>query len=92
MYIFKYSSRFKKDLKRVKKNKNFDIEILSSIIEILRVGKKLNEKYRNHKLHGEFKECYECHLKPNIFLMYRIDQKDGIVYLFRIGSHSELFG
>lgn len=92
MYILKYSSRFKKDLKKARKNRNFDTEIFSSIIDTLRAGKKLHEKYRNHKLHGEFKEYYECHLKVNILLIYRIDQENQILYLLRIGSHPDLFG
>lgn len=92
MYTLKYSNRFKKDLKKVRNNKNFDVKTFVFIVENLRIGSKLQEKYNDHKLNGEFKNCRECHLKADLLLIYKINQKELLLNLLRIGSHSELFG
>jgi len=90
MFLLKFSSRFKKDLKSYKHDKIFLIE-LEKVLDILAKGKDLPDKNLNHPLIGEFKGCFECHVKPNILLIYKIEQSDLIVLLLRIGSHSNLF-
>lgn len=90
MFLLKFSSRFKKDLKSYKHDKNFLIE-LEKVLDILAKGKDLPDKNLNHPLIGEFKGYFECHVKPNILLIYKIEQSDLIVLLLRIGSHSNLF-
>lgn len=92
MYYLKYSNRFKKDLKKVRNNKKFDTTTFVSIVETLKISNKLQKKYSDHKLNGEFKDCRECHLKSDLLLIYKIDQKQSALHLLRIGSHSELFG
>ena len=47
-------------------------------------------RYQDHSLTGEFKDCRECHLKPDLLLIYRM-VGDDILELTRLGSHSELF-
>ncbi|NTU99286.1 type II toxin-antitoxin system mRNA interferase toxin, RelE/StbE family [Candidatus Falkowbacteria bacterium] len=54
MYSLKYSSHFKKDLKKFKEDKPVIAE-LENVLNLLASGKKLPEKYRNHSLTGEFK-------------------------------------
>lgn len=90
MFLLKYSSRFKKDLKLYKYDKNFLVE-LEKVLNILVKGKALPDKNRNHQLIGEFKNCFECHIKPNILLIYKIEKSDLEVLLLRAGSHSNLF-
>lgn len=90
MFLLKFSSRFKKDLKSYKHDKIFLIE-LEKVLDILAKGRDLPDKNLNHPLIGEFKGCFECHVKPNILLIYKIEQSDLIVLLLRIGSHSNLF-
>lgn len=51
--------------------------------------KKLPEKYRDHSLAGDYHGYRECHIKPDVLLIYRTDEQ--CLYLARIGSHSELF-
>ena len=43
------------------------------------------------KLQGEFVGCFECHIKPNIILVYKKNRGLGRYELLRIGSHSEIF-
>jgi mRNA interferase YafQ len=90
MFILKYSNRFKKDLKLYKHNKAVLVE-LEKVLDILIRGEELSLKNVNHRLTGEFKDCFECHIKPNILLIYKIEKSEITVLLLRIGSHSELF-
>lgn len=90
MFLLKFSSRFKKDLKFYKYDKVFLIE-LEKVLDILAKGQNLPDKNLNHSLVGEFKGCFECHVKPDILLVYKIDKSELIVLLLRVGSHSNLF-
>jgi mRNA interferase YafQ len=90
MFLLKYSRHFKKDLRRYKHDRAV-LEELEKVLNILAKGEKLPEKNSNHRLQGEFKECFECHLKPDILLIYQIEQSEVIVLLLKIGSHANLF-
>lgn len=90
MFFLKYSSRFKKDLKPYRYDKAVLLE-LEKVLDFLAAGKTLPEKYKNHSLSGEFKGCFDCHLKPDLILIYKIENAEILVLLLRIGSHSELF-
>ena len=77
---------FKKDFKKLSKS---DKEKLYAVLDKLAKGLPLEEKYKDHKLIGNFLNCRECHIKPDLILIYKIEQESQI--LVRIGSHSELF-
>ncbi|MBQ4649634.1 MAG: type II toxin-antitoxin system YafQ family toxin [Firmicutes bacterium] len=90
-YRIKFTSQFKKDLKLAKKqNKNTDK--LFEVIEQLANGETLNENYRNHYLIGNYKGWQECHIEPDWLLVYEIIDDMLILLLYRVGTHSELFG
>lgn len=91
MFSLKYSRRFKKDLKLYKHNRVVLAE-LEKVLDILVKGEKLPIKNSNHRLIGEFKDCFECHLRPDVLLIYKIEKSEITILLLRIGSHSELFG
>lgn len=61
------------------------IDVLSHLIH----AKQLPEKYRDHQLKGDMKRFRECHIKPDLLLVY--EQFEHEVILVRINSHSELF-
>jgi mRNA interferase YafQ len=63
--------------------------VLSHIINELRSGRTLPPKNRNHKLKGEYTDCWECHIEPDWLLIYQITPQELI--LVRMGSHSDLF-
>ena len=89
IYEIKFTSRFKKDYKRmVKQNKNIDI--LHQTIEMMAKGKELTEKYKDHELSGNFKGKRECHLQPDWLLMYQYNKNELVLLLIRTGSHSEI--
>ena len=90
MFLLKYSGHFKRDLRHYKHNRAV-LEELERVLNILAKGEKLPEKNSNHRLQGEFKECFECHIKPDVLLVYKIEQSEITILLLRIGSHSNLF-
>jgi len=59
------------------------------VVGLLRNKKKLPEKYKDHALTGDYFGFRECHVKPDVLLVYDVDAE--YLYLVRLGSHSELF-
>ncbi len=49
---------------------------------------KLPDRYKDHQLTGKLKDLRDCHIKPDLVLLYR-GHNDSIE-LVRLGSHSEL--
>lgn len=59
------------------------------LVERLAKDEPLAERYRDHALTGDWKDHRDCHVKPDLVLIYR--KPDGeVLQLVRIGSHSEL--
>lgn len=84
------SNQFKKDLKLAKK-RGLKIDKLRDVINTLAEQKKLEDKYRDHSLTGEYREFRECHIEPDWLLIYRINDNELELFLFRTGTHSDLF-
>jgi mRNA interferase YafQ len=84
---------FKRDFKREKSGQHKrDVDTLvSTAVLLLADDKPLPEKNRDHALGGEWRDCRECHLKPDLLLIYRKPELK-VLQLVRLGSHSELFG
>ena len=91
MYKLKYSNKFKKDLKKIHKKNSLILVAVRRVLDILVSGCQLDSKYYNHKLKGEFKNCYECHIKSDVLLIYQKDKKCLLILLLRVGSHARLF-
>lgn len=91
-YDVQYTSKFKKDFKKMLKQGKDESKFLD-IIKVLANGKELEEKYRNHELTNSkhFKNCYECHIEPDWLLVYKIQDEQLVLLLFATGSHSHLF-
>ncbi len=91
-YQIKYTSDFKKNYKRIKKQGK-DIEKLKIIVSKLANGLELEEKYKNHMLSDSkhYKKCGECHIEPDWLLVYKYIGNELILVLVATGSHSELF-
>lgn len=90
MYEEIYTKQMKKDVKSVKKQ-NKDKETFNTVVETLKNGKKLELKYKDHALSGNYRTCRECHIAPDWLLIYKIDKVEKKLYLIRTGSHAELF-
>lgn len=91
-YKVRYSSKFKKSLKRITKQGK-DIEKLLDVVDKLAVKEELEEKYKNHNLVNDkyYKNCGECHIEPDWLLIYQYNENDLILLLVDTGSHNKLF-
>lgn len=93
MRTIELSTAFKKDYKRAKANPRHmqDVrELYEGAALLLAEDKPLPESYRDHSLVGEWKGYRECHLKPDLLLIYRTEEPETLK-VARLGSHSELF-
>lgn len=88
MLIPIFSKAFEKDLERSIK-RGFDASKLKNIITELVNNRPLSEKYRLHKLKGNFVGYWECHITPDWILIYKKDNDK--IYFVRTGTHSDLF-
>ena len=87
-YKIETSKKFKKQFKKLSsQNSNLVLEI----IEKLSNGEVLEQKYNDHKLKGNYSEYRECHIKPDLLLIYQRQEKILILTCIYVGSHSELF-
>lgn len=84
------SNRFKKDLKLAVR-RGCDMTLLDGIIDKLAGGEALPEKCRDHDLSGDYVGFRECHIAPDWLLVYRVEKDVLVLYLFRTGTHSDLF-
>ena len=87
MYTVKFTSAFKKNYKLMKK-RGMDISLLDDVIEVLRRGKELDGKYKDHVLKGEYASFHECHVKPDWLLIYLIENNILTLTLVNTGSHA----
>jgi mRNA interferase YafQ len=79
------TNQFKRDFKKHGELEPGLIEVLYKLLN----GEPLPEKYRDHALTGDLKDVRDCHIRPDLILLYRyID--DEWIQLIRIGTHSEL--
>lgn len=91
-YHVQYTSRFKKEFKKILKQGK-DEKLFLEVINVIANGKELAEKYKNHKLINDktFKNCCECHIQPDWLLVYKIQDNELVLLLVSTGSHSDLF-
>ncbi|WED20590.1 type II toxin-antitoxin system YafQ family toxin [Vibrio sp. JC009] len=90
MYALEYSTQFKKDFKKVTKKPISDIMEVGYVVSKLQRGETLEEKFVDHPLTSNWAGFRDCHVKPDLVLIYRIEH--STLQLARIGTHSELFG
>ena len=82
-------SPFKADFKRVSRSGRYKAEDVLGIIAMLANDGPLPERCRDHALTGEWKDFRDCHIKPDLVLIYQKPDDDRLV-LARLCSHSEL--
>ena len=73
------------------KKRGMDLTLLDEVVDKLRQGITLDEKYKDHILKGEYAGFHECHIKPGWLLIYLIDNDILTLTLVDTGSHSDLF-
>jgi mRNA interferase YafQ len=86
--ITDFTTQFKRDFKKYQHQQKV-IDEFNAVLEILVNGNRMPEKYLDHPLSGNYKGSRECHVKPDVLLVY--DITGNVLTLQRFGSHSELF-
>lgn len=93
MRTIERSSAFKRDYKREAKGRHrvtLDAELLP-VLATLAGDEVLEDRCRDHDLSGNWAGYRECHVKPDLLLIYR-KLGDDTLRLARLGSHTQLFG
>ena len=91
MRTIERTGRFKRDYKRESRGRHrthLDAD-LAPIVEALANDRPLEPRHHDHALGGEWADHRDCHLKPDLLLIYQ-KSGTGIVRLVRLGSHAEL--
>jgi len=86
------SKQFKKDLKNhIAKmtDKHFNM-LIEAIYILSNGGRELPPIYKEYTLKGRLKDYSEFHIGGNLLVIYRVE--DEILYLIRLGTHSEILG
>jgi len=91
MLTIRYSARFKKDYKTIKK-RGYDTRLFEEVIDILSAEQPMPPKYFDHALKGDYKGHRELHITPDWLLIYKVKDNELILELTRTGTHSDLFG
>jgi len=82
------TSQFKSDFKKLDNDAK---EVLKKVLHLLINEQVLEAKYKNHLLIGNYNGSMECHLKPDLLLIYTINSEINELQVIRIGSHARLF-
>ena len=84
------SNQFKKDLKLATK-RGLKIEKLRDVVNTRARHEVIDEKFRDHGLTGDYRGFRECHIEADWLLVYRTNEEELELFLFRTGSHADLF-
>lgn len=82
------SAKFKRDYQRCIKRR-YNLGLLQTVIDTLRIPEPLPDKNKDHILSGDWAGDRECHILPDWLLIYRVSGDE--LYLVRTGTHSDLF-
>lgn len=82
------SKKFNKSYKKLSPQ---DKILVKQIIARLANDEILEPKYKDHSLTGKLKGYRDCHVKPDLVLIYEKDKDILLLTAINIGSHSDLF-
>lgn len=84
------TTAFRRDFRREKRGRHRNLDrAVAEIVRALAEDRPLPERNRDHALSGNWHGYRECHIRPDLLLIYA--KPEGILRLIRLGSHSELF-
>ena len=90
MYQIKTTREFEKDVKRCVK-RGLPLEDLRTVMKLLERDGVLPEQYKPHKLTGNRRGQWECHIKPNWLLIWEQYDMELVLVMINTGTHSDLF-
>ena len=91
MYKIEYTNRFQKDVRRCQK-RGLEIGLLQKAVKLLEQTGTLPVEYRPHKLKGNRKNQWECHIEPDWLMTWEQDEIKLTLLFIQTGTHSDLFG
>lgn len=91
MRAIEWTTQFKRDFKRESRGPYRETldDDLSIIVDTLAGDQPLEPRHSDHALTGDWKDHRDCHIKPDLLLIYQ-KPDDGTLRLVRLGSHSSL--
>ncbi len=90
MRTIRHGAKFSRDLKRLRSSADKQTLLDAyAVIELLANDEPLPERFRDHPLKGDWKPSRDCHIRPDLILIYT--KPPGELYLRRLASHAELF-
>lgn len=87
MLTIKVSKQYKTDFKKLSKK---DKELVLNVVNMLANEQELPISYEDHNLKGKWSSYRDCHIRPNLVLIYCIDVNELVLKLIRVGNHSNL--
>ena len=90
-YTIKTTKTFDKDMERCIK-RGYPMDDLRTAMKLLERDGSLPAEYKPHKLKGDRKNQWECHIKPDWLLIWEQHDQELILVMINTGTHSDLFG
>jgi mRNA interferase YafQ len=94
-YELSITRSFKIDYKKLSSDETSETD---AVIKTLLAGKILEERFKDHDLHGNYKGYRECHVRPDLLLVYKKEKEEPgkpkkilILTCYRISSHANIF-
>jgi mRNA interferase YafQ len=94
MYALSFTNKFEKDLKLIKKRSLKDFSLIHDFLKnelAIKGAEGLPSKFQAHKLSGNYKDNWECHIKGDLLIIWIEITVENEIILVRAGSHSDLF-
>jgi mRNA interferase YafQ len=91
VFELQVTNQFKKSIE-LSYARNFNLQLLLDIIELLVQDKPLSAKNYAHQLKGQYVGVWECHIKPDWLLMWQEDRGKLILLLLNTATHSDFIG
>lgn len=85
------SRRYRSAFRKIIKSGMCSRAQIESVVVSIAKGETLEARYKDHELKGEWKGYRECHIRPDVLLVYQIQDDVLILLLVDIGSHAQLF-
>lgn len=83
---------FKIDFKKLDKSEKLETR---EVVLKLQKDEPLEERFKDHSLHGNYEGFRECHIRPDLLLVYKktdnFQDRIYILALARIDSHTNIF-
>jgi mRNA interferase YafQ len=90
MFQLATTSQFEKDYKLCLK-RGYKMNLLHKLFAELETTGTVKASHKPHKLTGDYKGFWECHIRPDWLLVWMVDSKAKTITLTRTGTHADLF-